>query len=175
MKPLNRTTKLVGTAAAAVGLLLGAAGVASAVSGPTEVSAQPAISQTAPDNDTIDTNEANDANETPEQEAAEDAAEQELLNSFSVSPDQASQAALAVVPGTVDEVEIDNDGASPVFEVEIIDANGQEVEVTVDPNTGDVIDHVVEGPDDEANEGPEANEANEAPEATEVPGGSADG
>ncbi len=51
------------------------------------------------------------------------------------------------MPGTVDEVEIDNDGATPVFEVEIIDAKGQEVKVTVDPNTGAVLTQVAEAAD----------------------------
>lgn len=163
MESLNRTKKIVGSSAVALGLALGAMGVASAASAPAD----------APAGETNE-DETNEANETPEQEAAEDAAELELLNSFAVTPAEAEAAALKVVPGTVEEVEIEDDGATPVFEVEIIDANGDEVSVTVDPNTGVVIDQVVEGPDDDANEGPndevnEGSETDETPEVTDAP------
>ena len=157
MESLNRTKKIVGSSAVALGLALGAMGVASAASAPAD----------APAGETNE-DETNEANETPEQEAAEDAAELELLNSFAVTPAEAEAAALKVVPGTVEEVEIEDDGATPVFEVEIIDANGDEVSVTVDPNTGVVIDQVVEGPDDDDNEGPN-DEVNEGPETDETP------
>ena len=167
METPNRSKKLLVTAVAGVGLMLGAAGVASAVG-----SSSPAQTNTTVTDGTVEaneTNEANEANETPESEAAEDAAELKLLNSFPVTPDEASATALAAVPGTVDEVEISDDTATPVFEVEIIDANGQEVTVTVDPNSGAVIDQVVEAPDaDEANEGPETNEAPAAADDTGV-------
>jgi uncharacterized membrane protein YkoI len=187
MKTPNKTKRMVLTSAAALGLLLGAAGLAGAVSGQSTVAVQPAptpapdtatTTTTVTDDDsTTDTgtDETNEGAEDPAAEAAEDAAEQTLLDSFPVSPDQAAAAASAAVPGNVDEVGISDDSANPVFEVEIIDANGQEIKVFVDPTSGAVIgqvtsaeddaNDVTEGPDNEMNEGPEANEAPEGAEA----------
>ena len=157
MSAPDRLKRIIGVSAAALGLTLGAAGVATAVSGPNETPGQ--TSPTGPGTGTSEpTSEANETNETPEQETAERAAEDKLLNAFPVKPDQASKAALAAVPGTVEEVEVSEDTASPVFEVEIIDANGKEITVTVDPNSGAVTGQMTE-----ANEGPETNETNEAP------------
>ncbi len=179
MKTPKNKKAVVATIVVAGGLLLGGASVANAVTSEADEPTQelPAVqiapaAQTAPESeDILEIDEVEDGvehdNESPEEEAAEEAAEQELLNSFPITPEQATVAALAVVPGTVEEVELEDDhGSTPVFEVEVIDAAGQEITVTVDPTSGQVIDQVAEGPEG-ADEGPDDGADDEGAEGAE--------
>ncbi len=57
-----------------------------------------------------------------------------------ITQEQARDAALAAVPGTVLEIELENEGGRTFYEVEIQPrAGGQPVEVRVDPSTGAVL------------------------------------
>jgi uncharacterized membrane protein YkoI len=95
--------------------------------------------------------EANEANESGKKgEEAEDkaeGAESERLKSLArITPEQASAAALAQVPGTVKKVELENDDGNVVYGVEIKTANG-ESDVKVDAGDGRVLHVEKDGED----------------------------
>ena len=68
-------------------------------------------------------------------DAAEAAALQQLAT---ISADEASQAALAAVPGTVNTVELDNENGSVVYSVEVRTDAGL-IDVKVDAGNGSVL------------------------------------
>jgi uncharacterized membrane protein YkoI len=94
--------------------------------------------------------EANEANESEKGEEAEDKAEggeSERLKSLAhITPEQASAAALAQVPGTVKKVELENEDGNVVYGVEIQTASG-ESDVKVDAGDGRVLDVQKDGED----------------------------
>ena len=65
---------------------------------------------------------------------------------YGLSEEQAVEIALLEVPGEVQEIELEKDGGLMVYEIEILDADGQEFEVEIAADTGDVIE--VEAEDD---------------------------
>ena len=81
--------------------------------------------------------EVADAMETDESEAAADAARAALAT---LTPDEASVAALASQAGTVQDVELSNKAGNVVYEVKILDASGTEFEVIIDAGNGAVLD-----------------------------------
>jgi uncharacterized membrane protein YkoI len=90
-------------------------------------------------------NEASEAKESSEgkkDKGAKDkaeAGENERLKSLArITPEQASAAALAQVPGTVKKVELENEDGNLVYSVEIKTANG-ESDVKVDAGDGRVL------------------------------------
>jgi uncharacterized membrane protein YkoI len=94
--------------------------------------------------------EANEANESEDGEEAEDraeGAESERLKSLArITPEQARDAALAQVPGTVKKVELENEDGNVVYGVEIKTAKG-ESDVKVDAGDGRVL-HVEQDGED---------------------------
>jgi uncharacterized membrane protein YkoI len=86
----------------------------------------------------------------PEREEAEDkaeSAESERLKSLArITPEQASAAALAQVPGTVKKVELENENGNVVYGVEIKTADG-ESDVKVDAGDGRVLHVEKDGED----------------------------
>jgi len=85
--------------------------------------------------------EVADAMETDESEAAADAARAALAT---LTPDEASVAALASQAGTVQDVELSNKAGNVVYEVTIVDASGTEFEVIIDAGNGAVLDSAAE-------------------------------
>jgi uncharacterized membrane protein YkoI len=87
-------------------------------------------------------NEADESKESNKGEEAEDKAEggeSERLKSLArITPEQASAAALAQVPGTVKKVELENEDGNVVYGVEIKTTNG-ESDVKVDAGDGRVL------------------------------------
>ncbi len=67
----------------------------------------------------------------------------ELLASAKIPLDQAIEAALHTLPGKAVMAEIDKNGSRTVYEVEIVDGQGNIKEVYIDANTGNTleIDH----------------------------------
>lgn len=69
---------------------------------------------------------------------------------------EAIEIALKEVPGLVEEVELEDEDGVPVFEIEIVSADGLETEVEIDALTGDVLeiesDEDEDGDDDDENE-----------------------
>jgi uncharacterized membrane protein YkoI len=165
----NRLKRTLSAVAIAAGLGLGAAGVASAVSGggqtttPTAGAAEGAEVQDPSYTASIQAPESESATED---EAAEAAALQALAK---ISPDQAKQAALAAVPGTVDKVELENENGNVVYGVEIT-ANGTRVDVKVDAGNGSVLAQDTDDGTEADESGPEAPES--GPEAPEAPAAS---
>jgi len=118
----KRLTQALGAVAVATGLGVGAVGLASADDGERD----PVL---------------NSSVQVPEHEDADDAAESAALQSAAkVTPEQAKQAALAAVPGRVTEVELENEGGSVVYSVEITTpGTTTEVEVEVDAGNAKVL------------------------------------
>jgi len=98
-------------------------------------------------------NEASEAKESKEGKKGEEAedkaegAESERLKSLArITPEQASAAALAQVPGTVMKVELENEDGNVVYGVEIKTADGKS-DVKVDAGDGRVLHVEKEGED----------------------------
>jgi hypothetical protein len=71
----------------------------------------------------------------------------------------AEEAALGAVPGQVKEIELESEGGSAVYEVEILGKDGKFHEVAVDADNGKVLGQETEdngsddqGPDDQGSE-----------------------
>ena len=64
-----------------------------------------------------------------------------------LTEEQAIEIALLEVPGQVQEIELETEDGSTVYEIEIIGAGGQEFEVEIAADTGTVIE--VEAEDDD--------------------------
>jgi len=103
---------------------------------------EPEEAEGAEENEASEANEANESKEGKKGEEAEDkaeSAESERLKSLTrITPEQASAAALAQVPGTVKKVELENENGNVVYGVEIKMANG-ESDVKVDAGDGRVL------------------------------------
>jgi uncharacterized membrane protein YkoI len=93
-------------------------------------------------NEGAEANEANESKKGRKGEEAEDkaeGAESERLKSLArITPEQASAAALAQVPGTVKKVELENEDGNVVYGVEIKTADGEK-DVKVDAGDGRVL------------------------------------
>ena len=66
-----------------------------------------------------------------------------------ITEEQAIQFALAEVTGEVQEAELDSEDGKAVYEIEILTADGTEMEVEIDGDTGAVLKAEAEDADDE--------------------------
>ncbi len=82
--------------------------------------------------------------------SAQTAADTTLL-----TEEQVIEIALLEVPGDVTEVEQENEDGRAVFEVEILDADGVEMEVTIAADTGEILEIEAEDDDDDDNDSDE--------------------
>jgi uncharacterized membrane protein YkoI len=82
-----------------------------------------------------------EAEQADDQETAgSDAAEKSALQALAtVSQAQAEQAALAAVPGSVAETDLDNENGFVVYSVEVNGTDGTVTEVTVDAGNASVL------------------------------------
>lgn len=142
---LSRTNRMLITAAAMVGVAAGAAGIAGAVtSGDGGQDPAPAVAEQSPAADTDGGVEADEGTEGAD-EGTEGADEQDepgdaaLADSAAVDQAGAEAAALAEVPGTVNETEIEDRDGTVVWSVEIDGDDGAGHEVSVDATTGAVV------------------------------------
>lgn len=174
--PTSRTKRLLFSGAAALGVAAGAAGIAGAATGgTTQNPASPAQAETDEAPDSNFTSSVTVADDTEMSETDEAATLEGLAT---VTSDEARTAALAAVPGTAADPELDNEDGNVVWSVEITAADGTLHEVVIDAGNANVLAQDIEEADDEneadeANEGPEANEseadeANEGPETNEA-------
>ncbi|MET1411774.1 PepSY domain-containing protein [Roseibium sp. HPY-6] len=62
---------------------------------------------------------------------------------------RAIEIALAEVPGTVQETELEREDGKQVYEIEILTADGLEMEVEIDAETGAVLEVEADGDDDD--------------------------
>ncbi|CCM63473.1 exported hypothetical protein [Candidatus Microthrix parvicella RN1] len=95
--------------------------------------------------------EGSDADEADDSEDKADTAEQAKLEKVAkIDADAASKAATDKVPGTVDEVELDEEGGNVVYEVDVVAQDGTETEVIVDAGNGKILAQEVDKDADEA-------------------------
>ena len=78
--------------------------------------------------------------EADDDENEEDAQNQaELAKQAKITEDEAINAALEKVPGTVNEIELEVENGTVVYEIEVLSTDGTEQEVKVDAQTGEVL------------------------------------
>ena len=121
MQPRTKRRKFIAGGMAVAALGLGGTGIAIAQSGG-DAKAAYTSSVTAPDSGTE--SEGNDA---------------ALTALAKITPDQAKAAALAAVPGTAGQVELENEDGNVVFGVEVTTSAGKVIDVKVDAGNGKVL------------------------------------
>ncbi len=84
-------------------------------------------------------NEAEAADGSPEEKAQDQAELAELQQLATVTEEQARQAATGSVPGTVNTIELDDEGGFVVWEVDITKDDGTTVEVLVDAGDASIL------------------------------------
>ncbi len=154
---MQQKTRLVGAVLAALAVLgLGGAAVAQPTTRPDHAAVQPGPSDA--DTNRGEGSEVEDVTEEPSYTSSvttaggsgsEDDEGAALAGLATVKEDAAKAAALAAVPGTVVQVELDNENGSVVYSVEVDNGNGI-VDVKVDAGSGKVLHS--DGPE---TEGPE--------------------
>ena len=173
--PLSRPRKILFTAAAAAGLVAGGAGLANAATTSTSTSTGNGTSTPATAGDNNDgpayTGSVTVADTGTENANGSDTNETAQLQGLAtITPDQASAAALATVPGTASTPVLENENGNVVYGVQITTPSGT-VDVKVDAGNGTVLaKDTTDGNEKEsANEsdsGPETPDANEPGSAT---------
>lgn len=150
----GRLTKLGAALTAIAALAVGGSALASAQANDPQPAQAPAAAQQ--DNEGGEQNPSYKSSITaPEQEFESEGAEAEALQSkATISSAEAKSAALAAVPGTAGQVELDNENGAVVYSVEITKADGSKLDVKVDAGNADVLHQ-------EADDGDEAAEAEE--------------
>jgi uncharacterized membrane protein YkoI len=99
------------------------------------------------ENEGAEANEREDRKDGEEAEDRAESAESERLKSLArITPEQARDAALAQVPGTVKKVELENEDGNVVYGVEVKTASGER-DVKVDAGDGRVL-HVEQDGED---------------------------
>lgn len=89
----------------------------------------------------------------PTTEAAEkndDQSQAELAKQVKITEEEATKAALEKVPGTVKEVELEDEDGTIVYGIEVVSTDGSQQDVKVDAQTGKVVK--VEADDEEDGE-----------------------
>lgn len=84
----------------------------------------------------------------------------ELAKQAKITEQEATKIALEKVPGTVDEVELENEDGLIVYEFEIVGEDGSEQDIEVDAKTGEIVK--VEADDDENDDFSQADLAKQA-------------
>lgn len=137
---MKRTTKrIVTTGVLVTTLALGGAGVAMASTNGTGDAGSTSAEEQNPSytgSVTAPQGTGAEGNDTKASEAAESASLQSLATT---TPDEATAAALAAVPGTAGAVELENENGYVVYGVEVTGADGSVVDVKVDAGTGTVL------------------------------------
>jgi len=149
--PNTRRRLAIGGLAAAAALTLGIGGVAAAQSSGDDKSESGAQEQDPSYQSSVTAPETEGQSEADEAKALEGVAK--------ISPDEAKAAAVGAVPGSVVQVELDNENGNVVYSVEIDTGNGV-TDVKVDAGNGSVLTQ--ETGEDEANEPDEAEGPEEA-------------
>lgn len=182
----SKAKKAAYAAFAALGLTMGAAGLAAAATNQAPpASTSPTVTQDkgveAPGgadespsykSSVSDPAGAAEADGTETSDAAEAAKLQALAK---ITPAEAKSAALAAVPGTADKVELESENGNVVYGVEVTTSSGS-VDVKVDAGNGKVLsqqkddagDEKESGPEDEKESGPEQADKNEPAEGAET-------
>jgi uncharacterized membrane protein YkoI len=158
--PLSRTKRLIAVGATAAAATIGVAGIV----GFTKADAvKKEVSSQSDEKAGDETPSYTSSVTAPEQNGRSEADEAAALRSLAkISPDQARDAALAAVPGTAGEVELENENGNVVYGVEITDASGAKFDVKVDAGNGSVL-HQERDDDAHEAETPGGREASQSP------------
>lgn len=157
---MTRTRLVIAGGAAAVGLSLGVAAVASA--GTSQTTEDPAA-----ETDDVQEPQLDGSIQAPESEGTSEDEDKDLESLATVTADEAIAAATAAVPGTADKAELGNENGTVVYEVDVTADDGTKTEIKVDAGNGAVLDSSADdqGDENEADEADEdegsENEANE--------------
>ncbi|MDR7080291.1 putative membrane protein YkoI [Neobacillus niacini] len=95
--------------------------------------------------------EADDEEDGEEKDEGENQAE--LAKQAKISEEEATKAALEKVPGTVKQVELEDEDGTIVYGIEVVSTDGTQQDVKVDAKTGKIVK--VEADDDEESDTPE--------------------
>ncbi|MDE0805896.1 MAG: DUF2613 family protein [Acidimicrobiales bacterium] len=156
---MSRTRRIVAGGAAVVGITIGAAAIAGAVT------SQDTTPTTEAESDDVQDPQLDGSIQAPETEGQSEADEAAGLEGLAtISPEDAQAAAIAAVPGTAGDAELENENGSVVYEVPITAEDGTATEVKVDAGNGDVLASETDDEGEEADEGDEADEADEMDE-----------
>ena len=74
---------------------------------------------------------------------------QTAADATGLTEEQVIAIALAEVPGEVQEVELERENGMQIYEIEILSADGIEMEVEIAAATGDVLEIETDGDDDD--------------------------
>ncbi|WP_108814344.1 PepSY domain-containing protein [Loktanella sp. Alg231-35] len=74
---------------------------------------------------------------------------QTVADATGLTEEQVIEIALMEVPGEVTDVEMERDDGQQVFEVEILGADGSEMEVYIAAETGEILEVAAEGDDND--------------------------
>jgi len=91
-------------------------------------------------------------------EEMDDQSQAELAKQAKITEEAATKTALEKVPGTVNEVELENEDGTIVYGIEIVAEDGSQQDVKIDAQTGEIVK--VEADDEE--DGEENDAANQA-------------
>ncbi|WP_405219111.1 PepSY domain-containing protein [Agrococcus sp. Ld7] len=138
----NKKKYAVATGIVAATLALGGAGIAMATSDSEDTAVTGTVE--APPEET-----AADGTEVETTDAEEDATLRDLAT---VTPDEAEAAALAAVPGTIREVDLDDEDGFVVYEVEVTAADGTVTGVLIDAGDASVLAQEAEDADDDGDD-----------------------
>lgn len=132
--------KTITTSALAVGVLVGSAGLANAMT-PSSSQAQQAPAQPAADGDQDQDPMLDGSIHSAEIEGQSEAEESSALAALATITDaEATEAAVGANPDApVDAVQLGNENGSVVYEVTMTDASGASLEVKVDAGNGAVL------------------------------------
>ncbi len=153
--PTSRTRRLLFSGAAALGVAAGAAGIAGAATGGSAGSSPPPTASA--DREPAYTSSVTAPEGSESQSEADETAT--LQGQATVTSEQARAAALAAVPGTAAEPELENENGNVVWGVEITRADGTVTDVKVDAGNAKVL---AQESEDDRDGGAEAHETGEA-------------
>jgi len=146
MRDGPRITKRIYVASAALGLMLGTAGIAAATS---HTTAQPVSATVEAD---VQEPSYESSITFTETEGQTEADEQAALEGMAAISADDAEAAAASITGTVTEVELDNENGAVVYSVDKLQDDGTSIDVKVDAGTGEVLAQDL-GDDDESEAG----------------------
>lgn len=164
--PTSRSKRILLSGAAALGIAAGAAGIAGAATGGT---GDGGAADTEEHDATYSSSLTVDDSVEATSEADEAAALAEIAT---VSPEEASAAATAEVPGTAADPELENEDGNVVYGVEVTTPDGTVIEVVVDAGNASILATETEEGDDDADgdHGDGDGEEDDATEAGETDG-----
>lgn len=122
---ITRTRKAIATGAAALGVVLGAAGITAAATN-SDSSSEPAA----------EADGTHGSSYTSSITAAENA---KLDGLATITADEASAAATSATGGTAGEVELENENGNVVYGVEITQPDGTKLDVKIDAGNASVL------------------------------------